>query len=217
MSRITSGLCAALALGLGGLLAAVLLALPDKAGLRVPVAAHLDASGLDHAVSAVLLNFRAHDTFLELGVLLLAVLGAWSLGRYRPLPAHPVPGPVMPATVRLLLPVAVVIGVYLLWVGSQAPGGAFQAGSVLGAAAVLWALSRPRKLPRPSPLLLRLGLVAGVALFLSVGVTGGLLGFGFMGYPPAGAKALILLIETGATISIALTLAALFLGGDPHR
>ena len=32
-------------------------------------------SGVDHPVTAVLLNFRAWDTLLELAVLLLALLG----------------------------------------------------------------------------------------------------------------------------------------------
>lgn len=215
MSRTAPWMSALMALAIGVLLAAALLPLPDNAGLRAPVAEHMHVSGVDHPVTAVLLNFRAYDTFLELGVLLIAVLGAWSLGRHTPLPARPVPGPVMPGTIRLLIPAAVVIGVYLLWAGSHAPGGAFQAGAVLGAAGVLWALSRPRTLPAPPPPLLRLGLAAGVALFLLVGTAGLVLGFGFMGYAPGQAYLFILLIETAATVSIALTLVALFLGGAP--
>ncbi len=199
------------------LLAAVLWPLAPIEGLRVPVAGSMDASGVAHPVTAVLLNFRAYDTFLELGVLLLAVLGAWSLGRHTPLPARPVPGPVMPGTLRLLIPVAVVTGIYLLWAGSHSPGGAFQAGAVLGAAGVLWVLSRPRDLPAPPSPLLRAGLVAGAALFLAVGTAGLMAGHGFMGYPPPRAGALILVIETAATISIALTLVALFLGGAPVK
>ncbi|OOG24729.1 sodium:proton antiporter [Thioalkalivibrio denitrificans] len=213
--RVTQAVSGALAAMLAALLAVVLWSLPETQGLRDPVAAAMDQAGVAHPVTAVLLNFRAYDTFLELGVLLLAVLGAWSLGRHTPLPARPVPGPVMPGTLRLLVPVAVVTGVYLLWAGSHAPGGAFQAGAVLGAAGVLWVLSRPRDLPAPPSPLLRLGLVAGTALFLAVGIAGLVVGHGFMGYPPPWAGALILIIETAATISIALTLVALFLGGAP--
>jgi len=215
MSRIGAGLSGAFALLVGVLLAAVLLPLPENTGLRVPVSEHMHVSGVEHPVTAVLLNFRAYDTFLELGVLLLAVLGAWSLGRHTPLPARPVPGPVMPGTVRLLIPAAVVIGVYLLWAGSHAPGGAFQAGAVLGAAGVLWVLTRPRDLPAPPPPLLRVGLMVGAGVFIVVGIAGLLLGYGFMGYGPGQAYTLILLIETAATVSIALTLVALFLGGSP--
>ena len=42
---------------------------------------------------------------------------------------------------RLLVPVLILVAAYLLWVGAHAPGGAFQAGSVLGAAGVLLLLS----------------------------------------------------------------------------
>jgi multisubunit Na+/H+ antiporter MnhB subunit len=215
--RATHAVSGVLAATLAALLAAVLWSLPETQGLRGSVAVAMDAAGVAHPVTAVLLNFRAYDTFLELGVLLLAVLGAWSLGRHTPLPARPVPGPVMPGTLRLLIPVAVVTGVYLLWAGSHSPGGAFQAGAVLGAAGVLWVLSRPRDLPVPSSHLLRLGLVAGTALFLAVGTAGLVSGHGFMGYPPEWAYTLILLIETAATVSIALTLVALFLGGAPVK
>jgi multisubunit Na+/H+ antiporter MnhB subunit len=217
VTRPAAWLSGTLAASLAALLAGVLMPLPQVQGLHGPVSSAMGDSGVAHPVTAVLLNFRAYDTFLELGVLLLAVLGAWSLGRHTPLPARPVPGPVMPGTVRLLVPVAVVTGVYLLWAGSHSPGGAFQAGAVLGAAGVLWVLSRPRDLPAPPPPLLRLGLVAGAALFLAVGTVGLVFGHGFMGYPPPWAGALILFIEAAATLSIALTLVALFLGGAPLK
>lgn len=56
---------------------------------------------------------------------------------------------------------------------------------------------------------LRLGLAGGFALFA---VAGGLLAQGaLLQYPPALAGGLILLIESGLTLSLALTLAGLFL------
>ncbi len=208
-----------IALGLGAALALLLawaaIGLPQDEGLQPRVATHLQASGVEHPVTAVLLNFRAWDTLLELAVLLVAVLGVWSLRRHTPLPVRAVPGPVMMGTVRLLMPVAVVTALYLLWAGSHAPGGAFQAGAALGAAGVLWVLARPQHLPAPAPILLRLGVVAGVALFSAIGVAGLLGGLGFMSYPSDLAGTLILAIEFAATLSIALTLVALFLGGAP--
>src|SRR5690606_12403347 len=47
--------------------------------LRPRVQAALEATGVEHDATAVLLSFRAYDTLLELGVLLLAVIGAWGL------------------------------------------------------------------------------------------------------------------------------------------
>ncbi len=51
----------------------------------------MDRSGVTHPVTAVLLNFRGYDTLLEVAVLLIALVGTWSLrlgpaarGRDRP-------------------------------------------------------------------------------------------------------------------------------------
>ena len=201
--------------GLAALLIGALTAQTAGPGLQPLVEAHLADAGVQHPVTAVLLNFRAWDTLLELTMVLLAGLGAWSLGRHDALPARPLPGPILPGALRLLLPVAIVTGVYLLWAGSHAPGGAFQAGAVLGAAGILMALARPHHLPAPAPALLRLGLTAGVLLFLGIGLYGLAGGHGLMGYADGAAYTLILLIEVAATLSIALTLVALFLGGRP--
>ncbi|WP_019626643.1 hydrogenase subunit MbhD domain-containing protein [Thioalkalivibrio sp. ALJT] len=204
------------ALVVGSLLVTTLWHQPDAAGLEPVVDAHMDASGVDHPITAVLLNFRAYDTFLELAIVLVALLGAWSLGRHDRIPARPAPGPILPGTLRLLVPVAVVTGVYVLWAGSHQPGGAFQAGAILGAAGILLVLSRPRRMPPPPGTLLRLGLGAGVGLFLASGVYGLLAGHGFLGYPPGWDYPLIILIEVAATLSIALTLVALFIAGRPE-
>ncbi|MFP4639719.1 MAG: hydrogenase subunit MbhD domain-containing protein [Guyparkeria sp.] len=205
----------ALAAALGLLLAWALLAQPETAGLQPLVDAQMHRSGVDNPVTGVLLNFRAYDTFLELAVIVLALLGAWSLGRYESVPARPVPGPMLPGILRFLTPVAIVTAVYLLWAGGHEPGGAFQAGAVLAAAGILIVLGRPRHLPVAPGQLLRLGLVAGLALFLAIGLYGLLFGPGFMGYVEAWAYPLILAIEVAATLSIALTLVALFIGGRP--
>ncbi|TVQ74872.1 MAG: sodium:proton antiporter, partial [Chromatiaceae bacterium] len=122
----------------------ILLDLPDHSGLSEPVAQAMDRSGVGHDVTAVLLNFRGYDTFLELAVLVLAVWVVWSLGRHDPVPVRSVRGPVMRGTLRHLLPVAVLTGGYLVWAGASATGGAFQGGAVLGAAGVILVLSRPR-------------------------------------------------------------------------
>lgn len=211
--RSAPALVPLMSLTLAGLLLVAVLDLPPQPGLVEPVAGAMDRAGVDHPVTAVLLNFRAYDTFLELAVLLLAVLAVWSLGRRDPIPARPVQGPVLHGTLRHLIPVAVVTGGYLVWVGSSDSGGAFQGGAVLGAAGVMLMLSRPRELPMlPAPLQ-HLGLALGVCVFLAVGTAGLLAGHGFMGYPPAWAYPLILGIELVAALSIALTLVLLFLGG----
>ena len=210
-------LLSALATGLGY----AVLSLPAQApGLGERVAENIETSGVSNPVTAVLLNFRGYDTLLEMGVLLLALLGVWSLGGI-PKQRESSPGPVLDMLSRLLVPLLILVAGYLLWVGAHAPGGAFQAGSVLGAAGVLLLLAGWRPGARFSGLTLRITLVTGLGMFVAVGMVLILAGRRLLEYPPPFAGALILLIEAAATLSIGITLAALFLGGrpaaGPHR
>jgi len=205
-----------LVLAVAGGLGYALFALPLQAeGLSGAVAGRIAQSGVSHPVTAVLLNFRGYDTWLELAVLVLALVGAWSLG-LPPLGPEPAPGPVLDRLTRLILPLMILVAGYLLWVGAQAPGGAFQAGAVLGAAGVLLLLDGWR-LPRGlAGWPLRLLLVLGVAVFAAVGVAAIALGGVLLQYPPGAAGGLILLIEAAATLAIGVTLAALFHGSRPE-
>ena len=146
---------------------------------------------------------------------MLALLGVWSLGGI-PESHESSPGPVLDMLSRLLVPLLILVAGYLLWVGAHAPGGAFQAGSVLGAAGVLLLLAGWRLGARFAGLPLRITLVTGLGVFVVVGVVLMLVGRRLLEYTPALAGALILLIEAAATLSIGVTLAALFLGGRPE-
>lgn len=174
-----------------------------------PVYQQLIHSGVSNPVTAVLLNFRAWDTLLELAVLLSVATGILALGsEQRP---HACAGPLLRLLLRALVPLLVLMAGYLLWVGAYAPGGAFQAGAVLAAAGILLHLGGRHPLASPSFIWLRLLLVTGVGLFLLVGL---LPGKGFLVYPQAWAGTLILLIESAALISIATTLMLAYRGGD---
>lgn len=193
-------------------LAAALLELPSAA-VRLPplVDASLAGSGVAHPVTAVLLNFRGYDTLLEIAVLLVAVLGLLAVSIRRDRAAGPASAePVLQSLARLAAPVMALAAVYLLWAGEHRPGGAFQAGAVLAAAAVL--LNLARLLPAwPAPgALLRAGLAGGFLVFLAV--ASALLAEGaLLQYPQALAGALILAIEFSLAVSLGLTLAGLFL------
>lgn len=194
---------------------AVLLITPAFPGLGRLVDAELANSGTDNPVTAVLLNFRGYDTLLEITVLTIALVGVWALGP-APRIGDTEPSPVLLGLNSVLLPLAPVICGYLLWVGATRPGGAFQAGAVLTAAGVLFILSgrRPRtRLPAaPTRWLVALGL----AVFLAVAF--GVMGAGrqFLEYPADLPGALMLLIEAACTLSIAVILAGLFIGGRPE-
>lgn len=179
--------------------------------------ARITESGVDNPVTAVLLNFRAYDTLLEVTVLLLALLGVWAMGRTSisekssKVSIHD--SPLMETLVRLLVPVAVLTGGYLLWAGAHTAGGAFQAGAVLAAVGVLLSLSDrfPTRLVRPT-YWLRVLLALGLMIFGMVAM-GVLIGSrDLLEYPLTWAGPLILSIESTLTISIALTLVLLFRG-----
>jgi len=197
-------------------LAYAVLSLPEHAeGLQRIVGNKMEKSGVSNPVTAVLLNFRGYDTLLEMVVLLLALLGVWSLGG-NCLLRETAPGSVLDTLVRFLVPMLVLVAAYLLWVGAHAPGGAFQAGSLLGAAGVLLLLTGRRLRPSLTALPLRLTLIAGCGAFIIIAALTLLVEGQLLAYPPAQAGILILFLETVAMLSIGATLAALFLGERPQ-
>lgn len=196
------------------LLALAVLGLPyGKTGLTELAARTLPESGVEHPVTAVLLNFRLYDTWLELIVLLLAlmgVLGVRGCHDLRNLPKIASGSPVLRRLVSILGPLALLVAVHLLWLGDHAPGGAFQAGVVLAAGLVLFRLAGFPSVDG----LHRTGLMSCVAagfvavLLLAVLTTVAPL-LQPLEYPRTWAGDLIVVLEAAATVSIGVTLAAL--------
>ncbi len=185
--------------------------LPGQGGLARQVRAKMEMSGVIHPVTAVLLNFRGYDTLLEIGVLLLAVLGVYSLRKPgAPLSGFPPSPPILFALTRLLVPLTVLVGGYLCWSGAYAPGGAFQAGAVIGAGGVLLVLNGVDLPGRKKEWPLRLLLLLGFGLFLGVGAGLMAAGYRLLEYPSDMAGTLIVLIEGTLSLSIAFVLAELF-------
>ena len=184
-------------------------------GLEPLIEENLSATGVANPVTAVLLNFRGYDTLLEMGVLFLAVVAVWSLSS-TPMQIAAAPDAILRWFVRLLIPIAILVSAYLLWIGAYAPGGAFQAGAVLAAAAILVLLAGDHLNPGWSGRPLRVALAFGLGSFVAVGATVMSLGYRFLEYPPGWAGNLILLIEVAATVSIGAALAAVLMGGQPQ-
>lgn len=208
--------------GLGGLLAAALLTLPaDAPRLTETVAQNQASLDLGNPVTAVLLGFRAYDTLLESIVLTVALIAVWSLTPVKlwggiPGPKHVSrPDGIMATFARVLPPLGLIAAIYLVWAGADAPGGAFQAGTVLAAVWLLVVLSGLADEPRVSSRSLRLALIAGPGVFLLTGLIGAMGGV-FLGYPEGLEKTVILVIEYALTASIAVTL-ALLVAGPPRR
>jgi multisubunit Na+/H+ antiporter MnhB subunit len=191
------------------------LSLPtESVGLVPQVNVELENSGVTNPVTAVLLNFRGYDTLLEMVVLLVALLAVWSFdSKHTTVIANS--SIVLDIMTRLLVPLMIVVAAYLLWVGADAPGGAFQAGSVLGAAGVLLLLTGWSLKTSLAGFPLKLALVIGNIIFILTALITAFSSAYSLQFPPAQAGLIILIIETAATISIGVTLAALFLGARP--
>ena len=202
---------------LAGLSWAVL-SLPAKpTGLTTESLAKLHESGVTNPVTAVLLNYRGYDTLLEVGVLLLAIVGVWSLRRGEWPAGDLRDRPLLMSLLRVLLPVLVLAAGYLLWIGAFAPGGAFQGGALLGGALVLVMLGGLARRFMQRGRLLRFGLALGVLVFAAVCAVTKLLTGGLLQYPAGSGGTWIMVIESAALISIGLTLGLLYLGGRPEE
>lgn len=215
-----TGLTVALSVLLGLALGAAVLQIagtPPPVVLPELVDNALGRSGVSNPVTAVLLNFRAYDTLLEVAVLVIAGLSALSMNQAAMAspPARHSADVLLDALSRWFVPLLLVLAAYLVWAGSHRPGGAFQAGAVLAAAGVLMRLSGRSLHFLDTGNVLRAGLVIGLAGFLLVAVLGPLTGTAFLTYPPSLAGGLILGVELLLTISIASVLLGLFESATP--
>jgi len=205
-------------------IAAAVLSLPDPAPTLAPlVAENLPPTGLGNPVTGVLLAYRAFDTLLESVVLVLALAGVWSFALDRAWGGRPgarrIPRSegALGFLAQLLAPAGIIVGIHLVWTGANEPGGAFQGGTILAAMWIIVMVAGLADAPPVSRRWLRLALVGGPAVFLAIGIAGFAVADAFLAYPQGYAKPLILIIEAGLTLSIAVTLALLAVGPAQRR
>ncbi len=188
---------------------------PDAVGLSKHALEAVKNSGASNLTTAVIINFRAYDTLLELAVMLVVTIGAFGL--HYSAPARDgaklqIPEPLLVLFLRLLTPFMVLVAGYLLWVGSEAPGGAFQAGAILTGAGILLLLGKVNLPLNYMSDRYRFATGVGLLGFVLVGVYTVGIGGLFLQYPFSMAKAIVLAIEAVATISIGMILLTLFAG-----
>jgi multisubunit Na+/H+ antiporter MnhB subunit len=217
--RLMCGGALVLCLAVTAGLVSVVLLLPDDAPTLAPQAlAPLASTGLGNPVTAVLMAYRALDTMLEKVVLLLALVAVWSLAPERFWGGRPAfgdrakTGGPLDFLARVLLPVGVLAGIYLFWVGADAPGGAFAGGAVISAMGILGFFAGVARVPAVGGFRLRLSLAAGIAVFLVAGLLGFVWASDFLAYPETWAKPVIVGIEIAMTFSVGVTLALLVTG-----
>ncbi len=190
-----------------------------------------EAIGIPNVVTAVLGSFRGYDTLGEVFVIFTAGIGVLFLLGARS-GDHAQQGPIdtaqqeglrhylIPRVVgRLLMPFILLFGFYVQFHGEHGPGGGFQAGAIVAAAIILYALleGQDRALEVMPRGLLR-GLIAGgVLIYGVVGLAGIFLGGNFLDYsvlssdPVKGQQLGILLIEAGVGITVTGVLLSIFL------
>jgi multicomponent Na+:H+ antiporter subunit B len=191
-----------------------------------------EAIDIPNVVTAVLASFRGYDTLGEVFVIFTAGIGILFLFGAR-LRTKPEPSRIAAAELgqglrhfliprvvgQLLIPFILLFGLYVQFHGELGPGGGFQAGAIVAAAVILYALLEGEaQALRALPQRVLTGLIAGgTLLYGAVGVAGMLLGGNFLDYsvlaanPVTGQHAGILLIEAGVGITVTGVLISVFL------
>jgi multisubunit Na+/H+ antiporter MnhB subunit len=201
---------ALVAVCLSGALAWAVYTAPGAALYPALVSERLAESGVTNPVTAVLLNFRAWDTLLEIAVLFVALILVRIVA-----PAHPQPvalGELMLPFARIVVPMCAFLAGHLLWQGASVPGGAFQAGAILAGGLLVLMLGGFAVL---TPRLLSWGMMVallGLAVFAVAALSTEALTGTLLLYPDGAAKIWILMIEAVLTLSIAAMLCLLFCG-----
>lgn len=185
--------------------------------------------GIPNVVTAVLGSFRGYDTLGEVFVVLTAGIGVMLLlgprqrtsltEVTRESPNAGLRHHLIPRVVgRLLIPFIVLFGLYVQFHGEYGPGGGFQAGALVAAAIILYALLEGEKQALTViPPAAILGMMAGGALLYgAVGVAGIVRGGSFLDYsvlladPVKGQQLGILIIEAGVGITVFGALLSIF-------
>ena len=182
-----------------------------------------------NVVTAILASFRGYDTLGELFVIFTAGVGVLFVldVRRRDTPfasllIEDVQGLrrhiVSRVVGRLLVPFIVLFGLYVQFHGDFGPGGGFQAGALISAGLVLYALLEGERAALTAlPFKVLSGLIVGGALlFVGVGVAGMLMGGNFLDYsvlgstPVAGQHLGILLVELGVGMTVTGVILTIF-------
>lgn len=188
---------------------------------------------IPNVVTAVLASFRGYDTLGEVFVVFTAGIGVLFLfsapaprksGAPKINTTEPGQGLrhyLIPRVIgRLLIPFILLFGLYVQFHGEYGPGGGFQAGAIVAAAFILYALLEGEKAAlRVLPQRVLTGMIAGGALLYgAVGVAGILFGGNFLDYsvltadPVTGQHIGILLIEAGVGIAVTGVLISVYHG-----
>lgn len=119
---------------------------------------------------------------------------------------------------KLFIPFILVFGLYVQWHGDYSPGGGFQAGVIMAAGVILYAIiygldAAKRAAP---PLAVEIMVPLGVLIFAGVGVAGLITGgnyleYNYLGHDPIhGQHWGVFLVEFGVLVTVTGTVIAIF-------
>lgn len=174
---------------------------------------------VEHPITAVLLDFRAYDTLLEIAVLAAAVVAALSLltdSTLRSVEWTRETSPVVVGFAKVVAPIVVMLAGWILVAGSTRPGGAFQAGAILTGGLLLLYLSGQTRAMVTGRWAAPVAL-AGLALFIGAGTGTFVGGRDWLDFAQGWGGTLVVVIEGALAISIGAGLAALFIAGGPEH
>ncbi|MEM1159657.1 MAG: Na(+)/H(+) antiporter subunit B [Pseudomonadota bacterium] len=121
---------------------------------------------------------------------------------------------------KLFIPFIIMFGLYVQWHGDYGPGGGFQAGVIIAAAVILYAIvfgkdAAVRMVPKP---LVEAMVPLGVLIYAGVGVWAQIMGGEYLNYdvlfhfPPSDYEAIhgqhwgVFLVEAGVLVTVAGTM-----------
>ncbi|WP_316976847.1 Na(+)/H(+) antiporter subunit B [Shumkonia mesophila] len=191
------------------------------------------ATSVPNVVTSVLASYRGYDTLGETTVIFTAAASVMALiGRGRKkikygipdgAPSHGYssmkPHPILRVTAKLLIPAILIYAFYVQAHGDFGPGGGFQAGVILGATFILYALifgvDNTRVVIRGW--VRRAMMASGVLIYAGTGVAALLLGGNYLDYsvllhdPVHGQHIGIFLVELGVGITVSGSMITIFL------
>ncbi|GER06395.1 cation:proton antiporter [Iodidimonas muriae] len=187
-----------------------------------------------NVVTAVLASFRGYDTLGEVFVVLTAAIGVLSLlGFPRNNSEENAVNDglshqkILHIVGKLLIPLIILFGLYVQFHGDFGPGGGFQAGTIIAAALILYALlSGGDRARRQMPPRLLFGMAClGAFIYAGVGGTtlllgGNLLDYSVLSHDPVHGQHLgIMLIEFGVGLAVASVMLTIYhaFAGHEHR